>query len=79
MLEWLRAQDAPWDASVCAAAAERGDISMLRWLRGQTPPCPWDEAVSTAAVSMNITTLQWLRGQYPPCPWGLSSLLAAQL
>jgi hypothetical protein len=52
---------------------------VLRWLRAQDPPCPWDELTcSTAASDGHMDVLRWLRAQEPPCPWNqLSCVMAA--
>ncbi len=60
----------PWDNHVTAAAAKYGNLSVLKWLRAQSPPCPWGKYVcSDAAESGQLAVLQWLRAQDPPCPW----------
>ena len=77
VLVWLRAHASiplsSWDQSCAAAAVERNDLSMLRWLRAQDPPCPWDKHCCWAAVRIgSFSLLQWLRSQQPPCPWDKS-------
>jgi hypothetical protein len=77
-LQLLRALGAHWWSSTCAGAAARNQLTVLEWLRAQTPPCPWDESVCTAAAaSGHLATLKWLRGQAPPCPWQASACTAA--
>lgn len=54
----------------CNTAAEYGRITILRWLRAQDPPFPWDEQTcSHAAYNGHFEVLKWLREQDPPCPW----------
>ncbi|QBZ81188.1 hypothetical protein pclt_cds_595 [Pandoravirus celtis] len=47
----LYARGVPWDASVCAAAADNGHLDALVWLRARQPPCPWDERTTQGAAS----------------------------
>src|SRR5579872_7025629 len=44
-LEWARARSSGelWEPWVCARAAEKGDLIVLKWLRDLHPPCPWNE------------------------------------
>jgi len=64
-LQKVRALDLsfPW---TCEAAAQRGDLVMLQWLRSQG--CPWDvETCNNAAKEGHFEVLQWARSQ--GCPW----------
>jgi len=67
----------------CTAAAARGDVPMLTWLRGGSrfnaqPICPWDANACTAAAKHgHLETLQWLRARRPPCPWSPAAPSAA--
>ena len=62
VLEWLRANSFPWDASCCAAAAHANDLATLQWLRLRG--CPWDKATtSRAAVEGHGALLDWCRQQ----------------
>jgi hypothetical protein len=55
---------------VCTVAAANGHLDVLRWLRTQDPPCPWNEWVCCyAAQNGHLDVLKWLRAQDPPCPW----------
>jgi hypothetical protein len=55
---------------VCTAAARNGQLEILKWLRAQVPPCPWNEwACLYAAKNGHLGVLKWLRAQDPPCPW----------
>ena len=43
---------------------------MLKWLRAQIPPCPWDWwTCREAAQGGHLEVLKWLRAQNPPCHW----------
>lgn len=45
-------------------------MHVLKWLRAQEPPCPWDGfACFCAAGKGQLGALQWLRAQTPPCAW----------
>ena len=41
MLQWARANGAPWDTNTCREAAEGGHLEVLQWARANG--CPWDE------------------------------------
>ena len=53
-------------------------MEILKWLRSQDPPCPWDEHTCTlAAEGGHLEVLKWLRRE--GCPWDMSTWrLAAQ-
>jgi hypothetical protein len=58
--------------AVCSAAARNGQFDVLRWLRAQDPPCPWDIwACARATQNGHLEIVQWLRAQDPPCPWDI--------
>ena len=40
VLQLLRENDCPWDASTCHAAALGGHLAVLRWARERN--CPWN-------------------------------------
>jgi len=45
-------------------------LLVLKWLRDQSPPCPWDWwTCRKAAAGGHLEVLKWLRNQDPPCPW----------
>ncbi len=69
MLRWLRANGCPWNADVCAAAAEGGHFSLLKWARAEG--CPWDERVCNQAASNGrLGMLVWARENGgEACPW----------
>ena len=52
--------------SVCRAAAQRGNLSVLKWLRQHG--CPWDSPTShDAAAGSHLELLKWARLQQPAC------------
>ena len=52
------------------AAARGGHLEVLKWLRSQDDPCPWDEETCyCAALGGHLEVLHWLRSQEDPCPW----------
>jgi len=57
--------------SACAAAARRGDLEMLQWLRAKG--CPWDSTTcERAAQQGRLCVLEWARAQGCPWNWGSS-------
>uniref|UniRef100_A0A0G4HD48 Uncharacterized protein n=1 Tax=Chromera velia CCMP2878 TaxID=1169474 RepID=A0A0G4HD48_9ALVE len=67
--------------SVAMAAAARGHICVLEWLReqcaGRGRP-PWDvHTTLTAASKGQEGVLRWLRSQETPCPWDFGASRAA--
>jgi hypothetical protein len=51
---------------------------VLRWLRAQELPCPWDDRTcSYAAAGGHLHVLQWLRAQDLPCHWNEETCNAA--
>ena len=55
-------------------AAEGGHLNVLKWVRSQDPPCPWDRgACSEAAKGGRLDVLKWARSQDPPCPWSVET------
>ena len=49
-----------------------GHLDVLKWLRDQDPPCPWDwETCAWAAEGGHLDVLKWARSQDPPCPQDL--------
>jgi len=66
----LLAADTQQTTALASAVAGSGDLELLRWLRSQKPPCPWDaQACAAAAGGGHLGVVQWLRAQDPPCPW----------
>ena len=74
ILQWLRANGAPWDESTCSAAAEGGHLHVLQWARANG--CPWDKMTCAgAAKGGRLDVVQWARAN--GCPWDKSTSLAA--
>jgi hypothetical protein len=48
----------------CRGAAKNGHLEVLKWLRSQDPPCPWDKWTCTwAAKNGDLEVLKWLRSR----------------
>lgn len=65
VLQWARANDAPWDVYTCAWAARRGHLHVLQWARANgakwdTMTCEW------AARNGHLEVLQWAWSEYAP-------------
>ena len=59
ILQWLRSEGCPWDASACDKAARGGHLEILKWLRSKG--CPWNErAPCAAAAGGHLEVLKWL-------------------
>jgi hypothetical protein len=63
-----------FDVIACESAAQnvKHGLEILKWLRSQNPPCPWNmHTCAYAAGNENngLEILKWLRSQDPPCPW----------
>jgi hypothetical protein len=43
VMELLRAHGCPWERA-CYEAGKRGHWGLVRWMRAQDPPAPWDAA-----------------------------------
>jgi len=53
-----------------------GQIEVLRWLRAQEPPAPWNETVLTrAAASGKVEVVRWVMSQEPSLSLRLDGLL----
>ena len=66
MLQWLRANGAPWDTKTCKGAAIHGHLEVLQWARANG--APWDEKTcEVAAEGGHLEVLQWARAN--GCPW----------
>jgi hypothetical protein len=64
VLQYLHAQKYPWHWTVPAAAARRGDLQMLRWLKEQG--CEWEngkDILCAAARSGNLEMIAWVKQQ----------------
>ena len=58
--------------AICVAAAENGDLKLLKWLHENG--CPWDSSTcASAAKKGNLELLKWLRQN--GCPWDSSTCL----
>lgn len=82
VLEWARDPTNrhlySWSSNVSTAAASKGHLHIVSWLRSQEPPCPWDSSACSAAVTANdLPMLKLLRSLYPPCPWSLLTTYTA--
>lgn len=67
---YLRTQNCPMDASVTYAAAGKGNLSIVQWLRKLKPPCPWNANVFAAAPGTgNLELIKWMRKGKLRCPW----------
>jgi len=56
---------------VLELAAGNGQLEVVKWLRAQTPPCPWDFIAAWQAVRFGrFEVLQWLREQN--APWDMT-------
>jgi len=65
-LAWAKARGCPWDASICAYAAEDGDLEVLKWAWERR--CPWDSRTcANAAFNGHWVLLQWAREH--GCEW----------
>jgi hypothetical protein len=76
VLRWLVEEAAiprhEFQARECEAAAQRGDLPMLQYLRAHG--FHWDGTVSAAmAWGGHQPLLEWARAQDPPCPWDAST------
>ena len=81
-LRWLQAVcDPPCHCShrTMSAAASRGHLDIMKYLRTLEPPYPWGTAACRGAIKFP-GCLKWLRQQEPSCPWdaGCFALAAAQ-
>ena len=68
----------PCDEQICVMAAERGDMSMLRWAIDNGCPLHVDVCAAAARVG-RFSVLKWLRALEPPCPWNRQQMLDAAL
>jgi hypothetical protein len=66
MLGWARSRGLEWTARACAAAAARGHLAALQWLRAQEPPCPWSSEVIQKALHEELA--EWAEAHGCPMP-----------
>lgn len=58
-------------AHLCASVAFVGRFDILRWLRSQDPPCPWDDCTTSEAASGGyFDMMKWAHEN--GCPWDSS-------
>lgn len=73
ILKWT-SQQCTWHPCACSAAAEKGHLNVLIWLRFSG--CPWDKnACSMASLGGHLKVLQWLREF--SCPWDSDVIINA--
>ena len=61
------------DAETCSNAAKGGHLDVLKWLRSQDPPCPWNkETCRYAALSGHLDVLKWLIDN--GCPYDVNGV-----
>merc|ERR1711967_84411 len=78
ILEHLKGRGYGFDEEVCKGAAQGGHLEVLKFLRAQDPPCPWNvQTCSEAALGGHLEVLKWLRSQDPPCPWDVGTCASA--
>ena len=59
ILQWARANDAPWDENTCAWASAHGHLKVLQWAWAND--APWDERIwSWAGRAGHSEVLQWV-------------------
>jgi hypothetical protein len=63
VLQFLDSQYCCWDESVCEAAANRGDLAMLQWLRRRCFPWHLSDVLCAAAASGSVELLVWVMQQ----------------
>lgn len=81
-LQLLRMQGCPWSQSCTQRACKNGRLEILKWMREQQPPCPWNaecckNAAWYATFHRDLSVLRWLRSQDPPCPWDTECMTMA--
>ena len=77
VLEYVRGTGYEFYERACDGAALAGLLEVLKWLRDQDPPCPWDkDTCAYAAKGGHLDVLKWARSQDPPCPWSRSDCIA---
>jgi hypothetical protein len=52
VIELLRAHGCPW-GDACCWAARKGHWGLVRWMRAQDPPAPWDAAEMERIATMH--------------------------
>ena len=65
LLQWARANGAPWNERTCAYAARGGHLEVLQWARANG--APWDKRICAyAAKGGHFELLQWARANGAP-------------
>jgi len=67
-IKWLRIQGCGWDRETTIHCARNCHLSVLQWMRNQSPPCPMDfTTICTEAIRSTMggdfSTLKWLYAQ----------------
>ena len=90
MLRWLKSKEAGgfgFNASLCALAAKKGNLEMLKLLRSGDlgEICPWDiDTCKEAVKNGQLKILKWVRDKKihkeDICPWGdICTALASEM
>ena len=67
---WMDDFSMVYGVGSCGWAAWHNQLEIVKWLRNQSPKCPWGTVTCLyAAKAGNLHILKWLREQTPPCPW----------
>jgi hypothetical protein len=61
------------------AAAREGQLDVMRWMREQTPPCPWDYSTSYEAARGGHIEIPYPTPPTPPTPTTLRLLCSSPL
>jgi hypothetical protein len=59
VLQWAKANGAPWDESVCSSAAVEGHLDVLQWAKANG--APWNINLIRGAASKKPKILEWLK------------------
>ena len=65
----------PWNWRTCSAAAQAGQLEVLKWAKSRGCGFPWDVICAFAAVGGSIPVLRWARAQ--GCPWDAETCASA--
>jgi len=63
VLQWARANGAPWDEETCRDAAEGGHLEVLQWARAIG--APWDPMLCKARARnhMHEDVVRWISAE----------------
>lgn len=53
LIQHVKTLGVAWDDRICLVAAYFGHLNVIRWVRSQTPPCPWDSWTLRVALNRN--------------------------